>query len=50
LRRFFEIDAAHVVVAVLSALAETGDAKNDEVADAIDRYGIDPDSSDPWTD
>jgi pyruvate dehydrogenase E1 component len=49
LRRFFEIDAAHVVVAVLSALAETGDAKTDEVADAIARYGIDPDSADPWT-
>ena len=49
LRRFFEVDAAHVVVAVLSALAETGDAKSDEVADAIARYGIDPDSADPWT-
>jgi pyruvate dehydrogenase E1 component len=48
LRRFFEVDAAHVVVAVLSALAETGDAKSDEVADAIARYGIDPDSADPW--
>ncbi len=50
LRRFFEVDAAHVVVAVLSALAETGDAKHDEVADAIARYGIDPDSADPWSD
>ena len=49
LRRFFEVDAAHVVVAVLSALAETGDAKSDEVADAITRYGIDPDSADPWS-
>jgi len=50
LRRFFEVDAAHVVVAVLGALAETGDAKSDEVADAIARYGIDPDSADPWSD
>ena len=50
LRRFFEVDAAHVVVAVLSALAETGDAKTDEVAEAIARYGIDADSADPWTD
>jgi pyruvate dehydrogenase E1 component len=49
LRRFFEVDAAHVVVAVLSTLAETGDAKRDEVADAITRYGIDADSADPWT-
>jgi pyruvate dehydrogenase E1 component len=50
LRRFFEVDAAHLVVAVLSALAETGDAKHDEVAEAIARYEIDPDSADPWSD
>ncbi len=50
LRRFFEVDAAHIVVAVLSALAETGEAKNDEVAEAIVRYGIDPESADPWSD
>jgi pyruvate dehydrogenase E1 component len=50
LRRFFEVDAAHVVVAVLSALAETGDAKPDEVAEAISRYEIDADSTDPWSD
>ena len=50
LRRFFEVDAAHLVVAVLSALAETGDAKSDEVAEAISRYEIDADSADPWTD
>ena len=50
LRRFFEVDAAHVVVAVLSALAETGDAKRDEVAEAIARYEIDADSADPWSD
>jgi pyruvate dehydrogenase E1 component len=49
LRRFFEVDAAHLVVAVLSALAETGDAKSDEVAEAISRYEIDADSADPWT-
>ncbi len=50
LRRFFEVDAAHVVVAVLSALADAGDAKRDEVADAIARYEIDADSADPWSD
>ncbi len=48
LRRFFEVDAAHVVVAALSALAQTGEAKADEVADAISRYGIDPSTCDPW--
>jgi pyruvate dehydrogenase E1 component len=50
LRRFFEVDAAHVVVAVLSALAQSGDAKADEVAEAIAAYGIDPDATDPWAD
>jgi pyruvate dehydrogenase E1 component len=48
LRRFFEVDAAHIVVAVLAALAQEGDAKTDEVAEAIATYGIDPDASDPW--
>jgi pyruvate dehydrogenase E1 component len=49
LRRFFEVDAAHLVVAVLAALATDGEAKPDEVAEAMAAYGIDPDSSDPWT-
>jgi pyruvate dehydrogenase E1 component len=42
LRRFFETDAAHVIVAVLAALG-----KEDEVADAIRRYGIDAEAPDP---
>jgi pyruvate dehydrogenase E1 component len=42
LRRHFEVDAAHIVVAVLHALG-----KADQVADAIKRYEIDPDSVDP---
>ena len=42
LRRHFEVDAAHIVVAVLQMLG-----KADEVADAIQRYGIDPDAPDP---
>src|SRR5947209_7530653 len=41
LRRFFEVDAAHVVVAVLHALAEQGEVKAEAVVDAIARYGID---------
>jgi pyruvate dehydrogenase E1 component len=49
LRRHFEIDAAHIVVAVLAALVEQGDAKAEEVADAIARYGIDPEAPDPRT-
>ncbi|MGH9189474.1 MAG: pyruvate dehydrogenase (acetyl-transferring), homodimeric type [Acidimicrobiales bacterium] len=47
LRRHFETDAAHVVVAVLAALAQAHDAKPEEVADAIARYGIDPEAVDP---
>ncbi len=47
LRRFFEVDAAHLVVAVLHALVGEGRATPGEVAAAIERYGIDPDSPDP---
>jgi len=48
LRAFFETDAPHVVVAVLSGLAQQGDVKPEVVADAISRYDIDPDAGDPW--
>ena len=47
LRRHFETDAAHVVVAVLDALARAGEVKQEEVADAIARYDIDADAPDP---
>jgi pyruvate dehydrogenase E1 component len=47
LRRFFEVDAGHVVVAVLSALAAEGQVKDEAVADAIARYGIDPELAPP---
>jgi pyruvate dehydrogenase E1 component len=47
LRRFFEVDTGHVVVAVLSALAEQGEVKAEDVADAISRYDIDPDAANP---
>jgi len=48
LRRHFEIDAGHVVVATLSQLCATGQARPDEVDAAIARYGIDPDSEVPF--
>jgi pyruvate dehydrogenase E1 component len=48
LRRFFEIDEGHVVVAVLSALQSQGQIDADVVAKAIDEYGIDPDGLDPY--
>jgi pyruvate dehydrogenase E1 component len=47
LRRFFEVDAGHVVVAVLTALAGEGRMEAAGVADAIARYGIDPELPDP---
>ncbi len=47
LRRHFEVDAAHLAVAVLKALAEVGEAKPEEVADAIRRYEIDAEAPDP---
>ncbi|MDF1596539.1 MAG: pyruvate dehydrogenase (acetyl-transferring), homodimeric type [Acidimicrobiia bacterium] len=49
LRRFFETDAGHVTVAVLSALAQDGVIPIERVADAIKRYSIDPDLADPFT-
>jgi pyruvate dehydrogenase E1 component len=49
LRRHFEIDAAHVVVATLHGLALTGDAKAEEVAEAIERFEIDTEAPDPRT-
>ncbi|MBO0731257.1 MAG: pyruvate dehydrogenase (acetyl-transferring), homodimeric type, partial [Acidimicrobiaceae bacterium] len=47
LRRHFETDAAHLVVAVLDGLRATGDGKAEEVDDAIARYDIDADALDP---
>ena len=47
LRRHFEVDAPHVTVAVLNALAQTGDGKAQEVADAIAAYDLDPEAIDP---
>jgi pyruvate dehydrogenase E1 component len=47
LRRHFEVDAAHIVVATLAALVEAGEAKAQEVAQAIETFGIDPDAVNP---
>ncbi|MCL6094945.1 MAG: pyruvate dehydrogenase (acetyl-transferring), homodimeric type [Actinobacteria bacterium] len=49
LRRYFEVDAAHIVVAVLHGLMEIGRASPEEVAKAITMYGIDPEAVDPRT-
>jgi pyruvate dehydrogenase E1 component len=47
LRRHFETDAAHLVVSVLDGLLSGGDAKAQEVAAAINTYGIDAEAPDP---
>jgi pyruvate dehydrogenase E1 component len=47
LRRFFEIDAGHIVVATLDALATDGVIDRSVVADAIARYAIDPELAAP---
>ena len=48
LRRFFEVDAEHIVVATLSALADMGEVKPEAVADAIRRFEIDPERPSPF--
>jgi pyruvate dehydrogenase E1 component len=47
LRRHFETDAGHVVVAVLSALAAQGHVEAGQIDKAIADYGIDPDLPNP---
>ncbi len=47
LRQFFEVDRHFVTVAALSALAEEGTVPASTVADAIAKYGIDPDKPNP---
>jgi pyruvate dehydrogenase E1 component len=49
LRRHFEVDAPHLVVATLDALAREGSVKPEVVAKAIRRFDIDPDRPDPRT-
>ena len=47
LRSHFEVDAAQIVIAVLSGLASAGQAKASEVAAAIEKYGVDAEAPDP---
>ena len=46
LRRFFEVDTGHVVVATLAAMAADGDIDPSVVTEAIKRYDIDPELAD----
>jgi pyruvate dehydrogenase E1 component len=47
LRRHFEVDAAHIVVAALDGLAMQGKVAGDVVDKAIRLYGLDPEAADP---
>jgi pyruvate dehydrogenase E1 component len=49
LRRFFEVNRHYVAVTALRALAEDGEVPAAKVAEALKKYGIDPEKPAPWT-
>jgi pyruvate dehydrogenase E1 component len=49
LRRHFEVDRHYIAVTALKALADGGALDQKTVAQAIGKYGIDPDRADPVT-
>jgi pyruvate dehydrogenase E1 component len=49
LRRFFEVDRHHVVVAALAALDERAPGNGTRLAEALQRYGIETEAAPPWT-
>jgi pyruvate dehydrogenase E1 component len=49
LRHFFEVNRFFVVIAALKAFADQGEGKAKAVAEAIKKYGIDPEKADPTT-
>jgi pyruvate dehydrogenase E1 component len=49
LRRFFEVNPQYIAVAALKALADDGAIPAAKVAEAIAKYGLDPDKPAPWT-
>ena len=49
LRGFFEVDRRYVTVAALKALADEGTIPVATVAEAIGKYGLNPDKPDPTT-
>jgi pyruvate dehydrogenase E1 component len=49
LRRFFEVDRHYVTVAALTALADEGAVPRTKVAEAIEKYDVDPDKPNPLT-
>ena len=49
LRRFFEIDRHYIAVAALKELADAGAVPAERVAEAIERFEIDPEAPNPTT-
>jgi pyruvate dehydrogenase E1 component len=49
LRGFFEVSRSDIVIAALYALQRRAEVSPDDVARAIERYGIEPDRRSPWT-
>jgi pyruvate dehydrogenase E1 component len=49
LRRFFEVDAAHIVIATLGSLVSDGKVERQTVESAIAHFGVDPDAPNPVT-
>jgi pyruvate dehydrogenase E1 component len=49
LRRVCEVNRHYVAVAALRALAEDGEVPAAKVAEALKKYGIDPEKPAPWT-
>ena len=47
LRKHFEVNSVNVVVAALKALADEGAISADKVAEAISKYGLDPEKINP---
>jgi pyruvate dehydrogenase E1 component len=47
LRRFFEVDAESIAVAVLGRLAQCGELKAEKVQQALKELGIDPEKANP---
>jgi pyruvate dehydrogenase E1 component len=49
LRHFFEVNPHFITVAALKALADDGAIPIAKVAEAIAKYGLDPEKPAPWT-
>ena len=48
LRRFFEVNRHHIVLAALQALTDEGKLPRATLLEAIDKYGIATDGRPPW--